>query len=60
MKKLKKITFYSMTILAGSAAFTSAMTFRNVTKEAVAIYIGSLIWLTIAAIEAEKKEGPAE
>ncbi|MBR6646315.1 MAG: hypothetical protein IKL09_02230 [Clostridia bacterium] len=60
MKKLKKILFYAMTILAGSAALTSAMTFRNVTREAVAIYIGSLVWLIIAAIEAERKEGAAE
>ncbi len=60
MKKLKKIIFYVMTILTVSAALTSTMTFRNVTREAVAIYICSLIWLTIAAIEAEKKEGAAE
>lgn len=60
MKKLKKIIFYGMTVLAVSTAFASAMTFRNVTKEAVAIFIGSLLWLFVAAIEAEKKEGAAE
>lgn len=60
MKKLKKIIFYGTTVLAGSTAFASAMTFRNVTKEVVGVFIGSMLWLGIAAIEGEKKEGAAE
>lgn len=59
MKKFKKIIFNAFTVCMIGAAFASAMTFRNVTKEAVAIFIGSVSWLAITAIEAEKKEGDA-
>ncbi len=59
-KKIKNMALNVFTVCMGALAFTSAMTFRNVTREAVAIYIGSLLWLFVAAIEAEKKEGAAE